>query len=92
MAMADLGAFVRGAAAGALAEHSDGRLVERLRAGRDEAAFAAVLAHAAYAEGVSLREANRKLGCLTQAEFDRLLRPEAMTRPSRRPVDASPKL
>jgi hypothetical protein len=46
---------------------------------------------AAYAEGVSLREANRKLGCLTEAEFDRLLRPEAMTHPSRRPVDASPK-
>ena len=48
MAWADLGTFLRrflrGAAAQALADQSDGRLVERLRAGRDEAAFAAVLA------------------------------------------------
>ena len=40
---------------------------------------AAELAHMAFTEGVSLREANRKLGYLNDAEFDRLLRPEAMT-------------
>ncbi len=40
---------------------------------------AAELAHIAFTEGVSLREANRKLGYLNDSEFDRLLRPEAMT-------------
>ena len=30
---------------------------------------------------LSLREANRKLGLLPEEEFDRLLRPEAMTHP-----------
>ncbi len=42
---------------------------------------AAQLAHTALKEGLSLREANRKLSYLTDAEFDRLVRPEAMTHP-----------
>jgi fumarate hydratase class II len=42
---------------------------------------AARLAHTAHVEGLSLREANRKLGYLSEEEFDRLLRPEAMTHP-----------
>ena len=39
---------------------------------------AANLAHTALHEGLSLREANRKLGYVTEAEFDRLVRPEKM--------------
>jgi fumarate hydratase class II len=42
---------------------------------------AAELAHLAHVEGLSLREANRKLGLVTEEEFDRLVRPEAMTHP-----------
>jgi fumarate hydratase, class II len=42
---------------------------------------AAKLAHTAHVENLSLREANRKLGYLSEAEFDRLVRPELMTRP-----------
>src|SRR5438552_3656969 len=42
---------------------------------------AAELAHVALAEDLSLREANRKLGLLSEEEFDRLLRPEEMTHP-----------
>jgi fumarate hydratase class II len=40
---------------------------------------AAKLAHTAHVETLSLREANRKLGYLSEAEFDRLIRPEEMT-------------
>ena len=36
------------------------------------------LAHTALEEGTSLREANRKLGYLSDADFDRLVRPETM--------------
>ncbi len=42
---------------------------------------AAQLAHTAHVQGISLREANRKMGLLSDEEFDRLLRPEAMTHP-----------
>jgi fumarate hydratase, class II len=42
---------------------------------------AAKLAHTAHVENLSLREANRKLGYLSEADFDRLVRPEEMTRP-----------
>jgi fumarate hydratase class II len=42
---------------------------------------AAQLAHTAHAEGLSLPEANRKLGFLSDEEFDRLVRPESMTHP-----------
>jgi fumarate hydratase class II len=42
---------------------------------------AAKLAHKAHVDGISLREANRRLGFLSDEEFDRLLRPEAMTHP-----------
>jgi len=42
---------------------------------------AAKVAHAAYEEETSLREAAVKLGFLSGDEFDRLVRPEAMTRP-----------
>ncbi len=41
---------------------------------------AAKLAHVAFQDGSSLREANRKLGLITEAEFDRLMQPERMTR------------
>ena len=42
---------------------------------------AAQLAHYALEHDMSLREANSKLGFLQAAEFDKLLRPEAMTHP-----------
>jgi fumarate hydratase, class II len=42
---------------------------------------AAQIAHAALRDGTSLREAGVKLGFLTGEEFDRLVRPEAMTHP-----------
>ena len=42
---------------------------------------AARIAHTAYAEGTTLREACLKLGYLTAEEFDALVRPEEMTRP-----------
>lgn len=44
--------------------------------GYDKAAKLAKLAHE---KGLSLREANRELGYLTEDEFDRYLRPEKMT-------------
>jgi fumarate hydratase class II len=40
---------------------------------------AAETAHMAYTDGINLREACLKLGFLTGEEFDRLVRPEAMT-------------
>jgi fumarate hydratase class II len=40
---------------------------------------AARIAHVAYADGIGLRQACLKLGFLTGEEFDRLVRPEAMT-------------
>ncbi len=40
---------------------------------------AARIAHLAFTDGINLREACLKLGFLTGEEFDRLLRPEAMT-------------
>ncbi len=42
---------------------------------------AAKLAHFALEHDISLREANRKLALLPEADFDRLVRPEAMTHP-----------
>ena len=42
---------------------------------------AAKLAKAAHQKGISLREANRALGFLTDAEFDKFLRPEKMVGP-----------
>ncbi len=42
---------------------------------------AAKLAKTAHADNLSLREANRKLGYLTEEEFERYLKPESMTRP-----------
>jgi fumarate hydratase, class II len=42
---------------------------------------AAQIAHTAYADGTSLREACVKLGFLTGEEFDAIVRPEAMTYP-----------
>jgi fumarate hydratase, class II len=42
---------------------------------------AATLAHTALEQDISLREANRRLGYLSDAEFERLIRPEAMTHP-----------
>ena len=42
---------------------------------------AAQIAHTAYADGTSLREACLKLGFLTGEEFDAIVRPEAMTHP-----------
>jgi len=42
---------------------------------------AAKIAHTAYEENISLREACVKLGYLAGEEFDRLVRPEAMTHP-----------
>jgi fumarate hydratase class II len=42
---------------------------------------AAQIAHTALVEHSSLREAALKLGYLTGEEFDRLVRPERMTRP-----------
>jgi fumarate hydratase class II len=40
---------------------------------------AAKLAKTAHLKGLSLREANRELGYLTEEEFDRYMRPETMT-------------
>jgi fumarate hydratase class II len=40
---------------------------------------AARLAKTAHQKGLSLREANRELGYLTEEEFDEYLRPEKMT-------------
>jgi fumarate hydratase class II len=42
---------------------------------------AAKLAKHAHQKGLSLREANRELGFLTEEEFEEYLRPEKMTRP-----------
>ncbi|RZU40358.1 class II fumarate hydratase [Edaphobacter modestus] len=42
---------------------------------------AAKLAKTAHHKGLSLREANRELGFLTEEEFDQYLRPEKMTHP-----------
>ncbi|HXG65005.1 MAG TPA: class II fumarate hydratase [Blastocatellia bacterium] len=42
---------------------------------------AAKIAHTAYQENISLREACLKLGYLTGEEFDEIVRPEAMTHP-----------
>ncbi len=42
---------------------------------------AAKLAHTALHEDLTLREANTKLGYLSEADFDRLVRPETMTGP-----------
>jgi fumarate hydratase class II len=42
---------------------------------------AAEIAHAAHHGHTSLREAALKLGHLTAAEFDELVKPEKMTRP-----------
>ena len=42
---------------------------------------AAQIAHTAYVDGTSLRDACVKLGCLTGDEFDAIVRPEAMTHP-----------
>jgi fumarate hydratase class II len=43
--------------------------------------MAARIALTAHREGLSLREAALKLGALTAADYDRWVRPEAMTRP-----------
>jgi len=48
------------------------------RLGYDQAAR---IAHTAYEDDISLREACCKLGALTGEEFDRLVRPETMTHP-----------
>jgi fumarate hydratase class II len=42
---------------------------------------AAHIAHTAYKDGISLREACVKLGFLTGEAFDAIVRPEAMTHP-----------
>ena len=42
---------------------------------------AAKIAKAAHANGTTLREEAMRLGYVTGAEFDRLVRPEKMTRP-----------
>ena len=42
---------------------------------------AAEIAHTAYADGISLRDACLQLGFLTEEEFDAIVRPEAMTHP-----------
>jgi len=43
---------------------------------------AAEIAKKAHHERISLREANLKLGYLTEKEFDELIRADKMTRPS----------
>jgi fumarate hydratase, class II len=43
---------------------------------------AAAIAKAAHANGTTLREEALRLGYVSAAEFDRLVRPEKMTRPS----------
>src|SRR5260370_19638009 len=52
------------------------------RIGYDKAAKLAKFAHE---KNLSLREANRELKFLPEAEFDQLMQPEAMTRPGRPP-------
>lgn len=42
---------------------------------------AAQIAHCAHAQGLSLKEACLKLGYLSAAEFDALVKPETMTHP-----------
>jgi len=42
---------------------------------------AATIAHEAHVQNLNLREACLKLGYLSGEEFDRLVRPEAMTHP-----------
>jgi len=42
---------------------------------------AAKVAKAAHANGTTLREEAMRLGYISGAEFDRLVRPERMTRP-----------
>jgi fumarate hydratase class II len=42
---------------------------------------AAEIAHKAYHDGLSLRDATLKFGYLTEKEFDELVRPERMTSP-----------
>jgi fumarate hydratase class II len=42
---------------------------------------AAKIAKAAHANGTTLREEAVRLGYLSEAEFDRLMKPEQMTRP-----------
>jgi fumarate hydratase class II len=42
---------------------------------------AAKLAKAAHTRGISLRDANRELGLLGEAEFDQYVRPETMVGP-----------
>ena len=42
----------------------------------------AEIAHSAHHEGISLREAALKLGYVSEAEFDRWVRPEEMTGPT----------
>ncbi len=42
---------------------------------------AATIAKAAHANGTTLREEAIRLGYITAAEFDRLVRPDSMTRP-----------
>jgi fumarate hydratase class II len=42
---------------------------------------AAKIAHTAYEEGITLREAALQLGLLTPEQFDQWVRPEEMTRP-----------
>ncbi len=50
---------------------------------------AAEIAHKAYHERLSLREAALKLGYLTESEFDALVRPEKMTSPDPMPKSGS---
>jgi fumarate hydratase class II len=50
---------------------------------------AAEIAHKAYHERLSLREAALKLGYLTENEFDELVRPERMTSPDPLPTSGS---
>jgi fumarate hydratase class II len=59
------------------------------RIGYDKAAEIAKLAHH---EGTTLRAASLALGYLSESEFDQLIRPEAMTRPSGESTAAGPPL
>ena len=52
------------------------KLIERIGYQR-----AAEIAKAAHAAGTTLREEATRLGYVSAAEFDRLVRPEKMTRP-----------
>ena len=47
---------------------------------------AAQVAHKAHHENTTLREAALALGYVTGEEFDRLVRPDTMTRPSKHPA------